>query len=129
MEGTVDGATVNDQRPLNGQINAGFQNLSQLEFDTPFSNLATLPASGIEIHFTSTKSLFNGQTTTIASGTLVAPSGAAHAGQALCITAGQVGIVDGGSEDGALKFLVTGLRAGADCMGDVVPAELRGCFQ
>lgn len=127
MEGTVDGAVVNDQRTDNS--NAGLVNIGQPSFDTPFTNLAPLGATQLEIHFGWMQSLLYGQTDEMTTGTLVAPSGAAHAGQTLCITSGDVGFVDGGTEDGAFKFRVTELRAGADCLGDIVPVELRGCFQ
>lgn len=129
IEGTVDGATVNDQRTAGDQINAGYENFAMPAFDTPLTNLVALPASGLEIHFGWTQSLAYGETDTINAGTLVAPSSAVHAGQTLCITAGEVGFVDGGAEDGTFKFRVTALRAGADCMGEVVPVELRGCYE
>lgn len=127
IEGSVDGATVNDQRSTN--INAGLTNVGNSTFDTPLVDFAALQPSELEIHIQWAKSLFYGQTDVTSGGTLIAPSGSAHAGQTLCITAGNVGFVDGGSEDGTFKFKVSELRAGADCMGDVVPVELRGCFQ
>ncbi|HWA72586.1 MAG TPA: hypothetical protein VG937_09635 [Polyangiaceae bacterium] len=127
IEGTLDGATVDDQRSTN--INAGLSNFGESSFDTPFSNLAALQPSELEIHLEWMGSLFFGQTGPTTGGSVVAPSGAAHAGQTLCVSAGSVGFAKGGSEDGVFKFQVTELRAGADCTGDVVPAELRGCFE
>jgi len=32
-------------------------------------------------------------------------------------------------DDGAFKLEVSELRTGRDCMGEGVPAELRGCFE
>jgi hypothetical protein len=129
IEGTVDGATVNDQRTASDQINAGYSNFTMPTFDSPLTDIVPLPASQLELHFGWAQSLAFGQTDTIEAGTLVAPSGAAHAGQTLCITGGQVGFVDGGAEDGVFKFRVSALRAGADCTGEVVPVELRGCYE
>jgi hypothetical protein len=125
IEGTLDGAVVDDQRTPG--TNSGYTNFGEPSFDTPFSNLAALAPNQLEIHFTWKQSLFFGQADAMLGGSVVAPSGAAHAGQTLCITSGDVGFVDGGSEDGAFKFRVLGLKAGADCAGEVVPVDIRGC--
>jgi hypothetical protein len=127
IEGSLDGVTIDDQRSTN--INAGLSNFGNSSFDTPFSNLAPLQSSELEVHLKWMGSLFFGQTGPTTGGSVVAPSGAAHAGQTLCVSAGSVGFADGGSEDGVFKFKVTELRAGVDCTGEVVPVELRGCFE
>lgn len=127
IEGTLDGATVDDQRLSN--INAGLVNFGTPSFDTPFSNLAALQPSQLEIHLKWMSSLAYGQSGPTSAGSVVAPAGAAHAGETLCISKGAVGFAKGGSEDGVFKFRIDELRAGADCTGEVVPAALRGCYE
>jgi len=127
IEGSIDGATVNDQRSTN--ISAALTHSGDSTFDSPFGNVAPPEPSELEIHLKWARNVLDGQTSPTSGGSLVAPAGAAHAGQTLCITQGSVGLGDAGNEDGVFKFEVSELRTGADCMGEVVPAQLRGCFE
>lgn len=127
IEGSIDGAAVDDQRSTN--INAGLVNFGDSTFDSPLGTLLPLQPSELEIHLKWMGSLVYGESGTTTGGTLVAPAGAAHAGQTLCISKGAVGFAEGGSEDGVFKFKVSELRAGADCMGEIVPVDLRGCYE
>jgi len=127
LEGTVDGATVDDSRSSN--LNVGLTNFGSSSFDSPFSDAVPLQPSQLEIHLKWASSVAYGQTAPTTGGSLVAPAGATQAGRTLCITEGAIGFVDGGSEDGVFKFKVSGARAGADCAGEAVTVALRGCFE
>ena len=126
VEGTLDGVAIDDHRTTN--INAGLVNIGSPAFDTPFSNLATLAANQIELHLTWKNSLFDGSKGPLTGQTLVAPANHPRAGQELCVIAGEVGFVSGGSEDGVFKFRITQVSAGSDCSSSV-PVDLRGCMQ
>jgi hypothetical protein len=131
IEGSIDGSTVNDQRTSNFSV--GLTSSVASSFDSPARNVVgnLIPEpqpSEVEIHLRWAGNVSDGQTSPTTGGSLVAPPGTAYAGQTLCITEGAVGFVDGGGEDSVFKFKVSGLRAGADCMGAVVPVELRGCY-
>ncbi|HEY5956144.1 MAG TPA: hypothetical protein VIV60_06315 [Polyangiaceae bacterium] len=125
VQGTLDGVVIDDQRSTN--INAGLVNIGSPTFDTPFSNLASLAASQIELHLTWKDGLFDGTKGPLTGKTLVAPANHPLAGQELCVGAGEVGFVSGGSEDGVFKFRITQVSAGADC-SNAVPVDLRGCM-
>jgi hypothetical protein len=125
VQGTLDGVAIDDSRSQNA--NVGLVNIGAPKFDTPYSNLGALGANQMGLHLTWQNSLAYGQTGPATGATLVPPSSHPQAGQTLCITEGEVGFVDGGSEDGVFKFRITGARAGADCSLDV-PIDLRGCF-
>ena len=51
-------------------------------------------------------------------------------GQSWCVEDGMLGMVAEQDEAtrGSLKFSITGLRSGEDCSGELVPAELLGCW-
>lgn len=125
VEGTLDGVAVDDQRTTN--INAGLVNIGNPAFDTPLSNLASLDANQIELHLTWKDSLFHGAKGPLTGKTLTAPANHPRAGQPLCVAAGEVGFVSGGTEDGVFKFHITQAKAGADCSTSV-PVDLRGCM-
>jgi hypothetical protein len=131
IEGSIAGSTVNDQRSTNISVHLTTSVTST--FDSPagnvFGNLVPKPQpSEIEIHLKWAGSVSVGQTSPTTGGNLVAPAGTAYAGQTLCITQGAIGFGEGGSEDGVFKFKVSELRAAADCQGEVLPVELRGCY-
>jgi len=125
IQGTIAGAAIEDVRTMN--INAGFENAVSGRFSTPFFNLATLEANQLALTIEWPHSLFNGQSSAISTGTVTLPATHPQAGAMFCVSAGQVGFVDGGSEDGALKFAITEVKAGADCSGAAAAVDLRGC--
>jgi hypothetical protein len=130
IEGSIDGSGVNDQRSTN--LSVQMTNSVTSSFDSPASNVVgnLIPEpqpSEVEIHLKWAGNVSDGQTSPTTGGSLVAPAGTAYAGQMLCITQGAIGFGEGGSE-GVFKFKVTELRAGANCMGEVVPVDLRGCY-
>jgi hypothetical protein len=132
IEGSIGGSPVNDQRSTN--VSVRITNSVTSTFDSPAGNVVgnLIPQpqpSEVEIHLEWSGTVSVGQTSPITGGSLVAPSGTPYAGQTLCITEGAVGFVDGGSEDGVFKFEVSELRGGADCTGEVMPVELRGCYE
>lgn len=125
VEGTLDGVAIDDQRSTD--VNAGLVNFGSPTFDTPVTNLAKLAPNQIELHLTWKDSLFFGSKGPLTGKSLRAPIDHPRSGEAFCITAGEVGFVDGGSEDGVFKFRITKAKAGADCSVDV-PVDLRGCM-
>lgn len=127
IEGTIAGAAIDDVRTTN--VNAAQENLGDGKFYTPFSSLAPLASNQLALTFTWPHSLFNGQTSAIGSGTLTLPATHPEAGAMYCVSAGQVGFVDGGSEDFALKFVISQVKAGADCSGPPIAVDLRGCYK
>ena len=128
MEGTIAGGAIDDSRTKN-DINAGTENFTSGSFRTPLTELAPLAESQLALTFTWPRSLFYGETSAITAGNLTLPATHPQAGAKFCVSAGQVGYADGGSEDGAFKFAITELKAGADCSGAPTAADLRGCFQ
>lgn len=128
IEGTIAGGAISDNR-ASPAINAGQENLTTGKFYTPISTSTQLQSNQLALTFTWPGSLFFGQTSAMSSGTLTLPATHPQAGAVFCISAGQVGFVDGGSEDGALKFAITEVKAGADCSGPASSVDLRGCFQ
>jgi hypothetical protein len=127
MRGTIAGGEIEDFRTSN--INAGFENLSGGRFYTPTTNLAPLANNQLTLTLEWPGSLLLGDTAAISAGSLTLPANHPRAGAMFCVSAGQVGFVDGGAEDGALKFAVTELKAGADCSGEATEIDLRGCYQ
>jgi hypothetical protein len=127
IEGTIAGAAITDSRTAN--INAGYENLSGGRFYSPLSSFSPLESNQLGLTVEWPGSLFNGQTTAISGGTLTLPATHPEAGGKYCVSAGQVGFVDGGSEDGAFKFAITEVKAGADCSGAATAVDLRGCYQ
>jgi len=126
IEGTIAGATIDDSR-FDNNINAGYENLSGGRFSTPFFAIAPLADNQLALTFEWTADLFFGQSSAISTGNLTLPATHPRAGAQYCISAGQVGFFDGGTEDGALKFAITEVKAGADCSGAVTVVDLRGC--
>lgn len=126
IEGTLDGASILDRRTSN--INAGLVNLGEPRFDTPAVELAPVAAGQVELHLKWTRSLAFGESERMQRGFMTAPSTHPRAGESLCITAGEVGFVDGGEEDGVFKFRIDEVRQGADCNGAVLPVAVSGCF-
>ncbi|HEX3854736.1 MAG TPA: hypothetical protein VHW01_27430 [Polyangiaceae bacterium] len=127
IEGTVAGAAIDDERTTD--INAGYENIGMPEFNTPLGTFAPLPANQLTLEIDWSTGFFNGQTAPISGGAMTLPANHPDAGAQFCISAGTVGIVDGGSEDGAFKFDITQVKAGADCSGAAMTVDLRGCFQ
>jgi|SRR6478735_1087772 len=125
IEGTIAGAAIDDTRTMN--LNAGFENATSGRFATPFFNLFPLEPNQVALTIEWPHSLFNGQSSAISTGTLTLPATHPQALATFCVSAGQVGFVDGGSEDGALKFAVTEVKSGADCSGAATADDLRGC--
>lgn len=128
IEGTIAGGAIADSR-ITPNINAGTENLTSGRFSTPLSNLAPVAANQLALTFEWPKALFFGETSAISSGNMTLPATHPQPGAAFCVSAGQVGYVDGGSEDGALKFAITQVKAGADCSGAATAVDLRGCYQ
>ncbi len=128
IQGTLDGSSIEDIRSTN--INAGYVNFGQAYFATPFVELATLADGqvGLRLEWLNAP-IAHGETTPASSGFVTAPSNHPRAGEKLCVTSGQIGFVQGGEEDGAFKFAVTGARTGADCTGSDLAVDLRGCYQ
>jgi len=126
IEGTIAGAAIDDSRtPPN--INAGYENAIRGRFYTPLSNLAPLASNQLTLTFDWPNSLSFGESSAISTGKLTLPATHPQASAVYCISAGQVGFVDGGSEDGALKFIITEVKSGADCNGAASAVDLRGC--
>ena len=128
IEGTIAGGAIADTR-VDNDINAGLENFGMGKFSTPFSTLAPLASNQLAVTITWPSSLFDGASSAASGGTLTLPMDHPSPGAAFCISAGQVGFVSGGSEDGAFKFAVTEVKAGADCSGPATAADIRGCFQ
>lgn len=127
IEGSVAGGEIDDTRTTN--VNAGLENFGASSFYTPVTDLAPLAANQLAMKINWSGSLAYGDSSAIGSGTLTLPASHPSAGSAFCVSAGSVGFVDGGSEDGAFKFAITELKGGADCTGNAQAVDLRGCFQ
>src|SRR5262249_26008559 len=125
VEGTLDGANIDDRRTTSTDI--GLVGLPMPRFDTPYAGIAMPGPDQIELHLKWAKALGYGQTDSTTGDYLKPPMTHPRAGEKLCITAGEVGFVDGGSEDGVFKFHITGVASGADCATSV-PVDLRGCY-
>ena len=126
IEGTINGAVIDDARTTN--INAFYQNIGMAKFVTPTSDLVPLAGNQLTLTINWGSSLFNGQTGAITSGSLALPASSPQPGAKFCISAGKLGFVDGGTEDGALKFAISEVK-GADCSGSATAVDLRGCYQ
>lgn len=127
IRGTFAGAAIEDTRTTN--INAGYENLSGGRFYTPTTNIAPLASNQLALTFEWPGSLLFGDTAAISAGSMTLPANHPQAGAVFCVSVGQVGFVDGGAEDGALKFAITEVQAGADCSGAATAVDLRGCYQ
>jgi hypothetical protein len=127
IRGTIAGGAIEDVRTSN--INAGYENLSDGKFYTPTTSLAPLASNQLALTFEWPGSLLFGETAAISVGNMTLPATHPEAGDVFCVSAGQVGFVDGGAEDGALKFAITEVKAGADCSGAATAVDLRGCYQ
>ncbi|HYQ02040.1 MAG TPA: hypothetical protein VER96_25375 [Polyangiaceae bacterium] len=127
IEGTIAGGAIDDSRTSN--INAGQENFTSGKFYTPISNLVPLASNQLTLTFTWANSLFFGETGAITGGELSLPATHPQAGAKYCVSEGEIGFVDGGSEDGVLKFAITEVKAGADCSGAATAVDLRGCYQ
>jgi hypothetical protein len=128
MEGTIAGAAIDDSRTA-PNINAGMENFLGGRFSSPLSDFSPLADNQLALTFTWAGSLFNGQSGAITAGNMTLPATHPRAGAQFCVSAGQVGFVDGGTEDNALKFAITEVKAGSDCNGVATAVDLRGCFQ
>ena len=122
LEGNVEGKAVKDDRSQ-GMLHGGYANGVHGSFDSPLGSPDLAPGE-VELHFKWTIMLALGEASTMQSGVLVSPV----TGKPLCITSGVVGLVGSGAEQQALKFRIDGARAGADCSGEPVALELRGCM-
>lgn len=127
IEGTIAGAAIDDMRTTN--INAGVVNIGSGQFLTPAVDLAPLASNQLTLTIDWSGSLSYGDRAEIAGGKLKLPATHPSAGSAFCVSAGEVGFVDGGNEDGSFKFAITEVRTGADCSGPAQAVDLRGCFQ
>lgn len=128
IEGTIAGGAIADFR-TNANINAGQENFTSGKFYTPVSTSSPLPSDQLALTFTWPSSLFFGQTSAINGGELTLPATHPQPGAKYCVSKGEVGFVDGGNEDGVLKFAISEVKAGADCSGAPTAVDLRGCFQ
>lgn len=128
IEGTIAGGAIADSRAT-PNINAGTENFTSGRFSTPLSNLAPVADNQLALTFEWPKALLFGETSAISAGNMTLPATHPQPLAAFCVSAGQVGYVDGGSEDGALKFAITEVKAGADCSGAATAVDLRGCYQ
>lgn len=128
IEGTIAGGAIADFR-TSPNINAGQENVPSGKFYTPVSTFAPLESNQLALSFTWPNSLFFGQTSAISGGDLTLPAAHPQAGAKYCVSKGEVGFVDGGSEDGVLKFVISEVKAGADCSGAPTAVDLRGCFE
>jgi hypothetical protein len=125
--GTIAGGPIEDFRTTNS--NAGLENFADGRFYTPFSNIVPLSGGQLALSFEWSRSLAFGESSATSAGALILPATHLQAGAEYCVSAGQVGFVDGGAEDGALKFAITEVKAGADCSGASTAVDLRGCYQ
>lgn len=128
IEGTIAGAPIADSR-TDPDINAGQENFMSGKFYTPFFSGAPLASNQLALTFTWNTTLFYGQTAPISGGNLTLPAIHPQAGAEFCVSKGEVGFVDGGSENGVLKFAISELKAGDDCSGAATAVDLRGCFE
>jgi hypothetical protein len=128
IEGTIAGGTIDDTRTTTN-INAGLENIGMSKFYTPLGTLTPLASNQVALTITWQGSLFYGATATATGGTLTLPADHPTPGAQYCISAGRVGFVSGGQEDGVFKFDVTEVKAGADCSGAATAVDLRGCYQ
>jgi hypothetical protein len=129
IEGTIAGGAIDDSRTGN-DINAGYENAAGGKFYTPvFAGLVPLAENQLALTFEWPKSLLFGESSAISTGNLTLPANHPQAGAEFCVSSGQVGFVNGGSEDGVLKFAITEVKAGADCSGAPTAVDLRGCQQ
>jgi hypothetical protein len=126
IEGTIAGGAIDDTR-TGTTIDAGYENAVEGRFSTPLGNFAPLAMNQLALTFEWPHSLFDGQSSPISAGSMSLPSTHPQPGAAYCVSVGQVGFVDGGSEDGALKFAITEVKSGADCSGAAIAVDLRGC--
>jgi hypothetical protein len=126
IEGTIAGGTIADTRTTN--INAGYENIGMPMFNTG-PTLGQPGDSELTLTLTWANALFNGQAGPITGGSLTLPPNHPDAGAQFCVTGGEVGFVDGGSEDKAFKFAITDVKAGADCSGAASSVDVRGCLQ
>ena len=127
IEGTIAGGTLDDTRTTN--INAGYENIGMSKFYTPLATIQPLASNQLALTITWQNSLFDGASAAATGGTLTLPANHPTPGAQYCISAGRVGFVSGGDEDGAFKFAVTEVKAGADCSGPATAVDIRGCYQ
>jgi len=127
IEGTIAGGTIDDTRTNN--INAGLENIGMSKFYTPLTNIQPLASNQLALTITWQNSLFYGASAAATGGTLTLPANHPTPGAEYCISAGRVGFVSGGDEDGVFKFAVTEVKSGADCSGAATPVDIRGCYQ
>ncbi len=133
VNGTVDGVPISEHRQ--GNLNAGFFNLGEGAFDTPFVDIAPLEEGQVEVHLRWMGSLFDGAMGD-ATGTFIVPSPHPLAGKTFCITDGTVGFSDQPTDEGALWFRIDGANVASDgalpedpCVGQAISAQVAGCFQ
>lgn len=124
LEGSIDGGVVHDTREAG--FTGGYVNGNTGHFETPSAN--SPDATRVKIRVDWTRALAHGDSCVLMQGLVVPPTGNPRAGEELCITQGAVGFVQGGADDGNFKFHLYGARAGADCSGEEVPLDLRGCM-
>ena len=127
IEGSIADGVISDTRSTN--INAGLENLGAGKFYTPVTDLAPLAGNQLALSVSWTRSLAYGESASIGSGTLQLPATHPKPGAVYCVSAGEVGFVEGGAEDGVFKFAITEVKAGADCSGATEAVDLRGCFE
>ncbi len=126
IEGSIDAAAVSDTRLES--VNAGFVNGGPGDFDTPFTPEFPLEPGQLALSLQWAASLAYGQASATSSGSVVPPDGHPLAGAELCVSEGAVGFPGEGAEEGVFKFYVREARVGADCSGEAVPIDLRGCM-
>ena len=125
VQGTIDGVPIDNSGAEGASVI--LVNIDSPKFDTPSSSLREPASNPIELHLTWQSSLAYGETGPLTGDYLVPAKTHPRAGEHLCVRTGEVGFVNGGSEDGVFKFRVTGARPGADCSADVA-VDLRGCY-
>jgi hypothetical protein len=124
LEGSIDGGMVHDTR--DDGFSGGYVNGNTGRFETP--SAGSQDPTRVKIRFNWTRPLAHGDSCTTVNGIVVPPTGNPRAGVELCITDGAVGFVEGGPDDGNFKFYLYGARVGADCSGEEVAIDLRGCM-
>jgi hypothetical protein len=127
ISGTIAGVAIDDSRT--GNIDVGLENNLAGGFYTPNEYVIPLADNQLAVSIHWSKQLTPGDVVAIHDGNVTPPASHPQANLRSCIWGGQVGLVQGGAEDGAFKFAITRLKAGVHCDGEVTAVDVRGCYQ